>query len=471
MANPDRKRATKRLMADLQELQSSPVENVTATPLEDNMLEWHCNIMLHGICYHLIIYFPDKYPFESPSAEICPIGFNFAGGASKTGKKGTEICVQIFSNYNDLHGDWKNDIGGGWSTAYTVQIILITLVAFLEEKASPDSHYTVLNNKLVEDFECADCGHKTHTPYPAFISKSADEVVVSPPPTGRMLRSDTARSIAESEAAAAVQELKVDDAEAETVKEMKKDDDEKMDVDKVEHVTNKPTLARNPTIVDYISKEPLSVHTVQKEEDVIGFGLSLSRSLSTPYDFVYGNLTTPGEFISAESYFDMQDAMGQVESTTREKLIGFLPLILHSKYGPTMRNVFEKTMSELKPKAGFMTNISPSETLNAYHVIPHVITSILANLAHSGVVAQGPVRSCFMLHHLYLWYVKTYPTVNEELDKHFDGVIADPKLLNKRNLPSIVDWLLKQSFTSRNRYVHTYKYSYSIMYSNIPRVI
>ena len=79
--------------------------NTTALPLEDNMFEWHCNMLLYGVYYHLIICFPDKYPYESPSAEICPHGFVYPGCASRDGKRGKKICVQIFSNYSEIHGN------------------------------------------------------------------------------------------------------------------------------------------------------------------------------------------------------------------------------------------------------------------------------------------------------------------------------------------------------------------------------
>ena len=73
--NQQRKNAMKRLAQDLQELQKQPVENVSATPLDENMLEWHCNFKNDDIIYHLILFLTDKYPYESPSAEFVPAGF------------------------------------------------------------------------------------------------------------------------------------------------------------------------------------------------------------------------------------------------------------------------------------------------------------------------------------------------------------------------------------------------------------
>ena len=75
--NLQRKAAMKRLAQDLHELQQQPVDNVSAAPLEENMLEWHCNFKHDNIIYHLVLYLPEKYPYESPSAEFVPVGFRY----------------------------------------------------------------------------------------------------------------------------------------------------------------------------------------------------------------------------------------------------------------------------------------------------------------------------------------------------------------------------------------------------------
>ena len=71
------KGAMKRLANDLKELQEQPVENVSAAPLDENMFEWHCNFKHDDIIYHLILYLPKQYPYESPSAEFVPVGFRY----------------------------------------------------------------------------------------------------------------------------------------------------------------------------------------------------------------------------------------------------------------------------------------------------------------------------------------------------------------------------------------------------------
>jgi ubiquitin-protein ligase len=53
--------ALKRLMRDLQELQRSPLPTVSAAPLEEDLFEWHGNLLatsesnLCGLVYHIIM--------------------------------------------------------------------------------------------------------------------------------------------------------------------------------------------------------------------------------------------------------------------------------------------------------------------------------------------------------------------------------------------------------------------------------
>ena len=98
--NQQRKKAMKRLAFDQQELLRSPVDGVSAAPLDENMLEWHCNFEFDSVIYHVILFFPENYPYKSPSAEFVPAGFQFVGGATKQGKKGTQVGKRAIRKYS-----------------------------------------------------------------------------------------------------------------------------------------------------------------------------------------------------------------------------------------------------------------------------------------------------------------------------------------------------------------------------------
>lgn len=160
--NQQRKRAMKRLMTDLEELRTSPVANISATPLDSNMFEWHCNFCYDDIIYHLILFIPEEYPYVSPSAEFVPRGFQYGSGATLPGKKGTKVCLSIFSDFATYHTEWKNEKAMGWCPGYSIQTVLLNLLSFLAETQSGQG-----NRKLAENFSCKDCGHTFKKPYPS----------------------------------------------------------------------------------------------------------------------------------------------------------------------------------------------------------------------------------------------------------------------------------------------------------------
>ena len=69
--------SARRLLRDLKQWKqcSSEVPTIDAQPLENNIYEWHANMMakdglLKGISFHLIIHFPKNYPSSPPSIEL-----------------------------------------------------------------------------------------------------------------------------------------------------------------------------------------------------------------------------------------------------------------------------------------------------------------------------------------------------------------------------------------------------------------
>ena len=62
-----------RLRKELQALLKEPLPNITAYPLDDDILEWHYMIRgpsgspFHGGCYHGKLKFPTEYPFKPPA--------------------------------------------------------------------------------------------------------------------------------------------------------------------------------------------------------------------------------------------------------------------------------------------------------------------------------------------------------------------------------------------------------------------
>lgn len=149
MASRDLKKALKRLEKDQHELLESPLPNVSAAPLEDNFLEWHCNIRYDDHLFHLILFFPKEYPCIPPRLEVVPPGFAMENVVVRKGDKGTQVCLDIFSDFADVHPEWLLLADSGWSPSYTVQAILLNLLSYLHEKHHDEDRFSKIILKQV----------------------------------------------------------------------------------------------------------------------------------------------------------------------------------------------------------------------------------------------------------------------------------------------------------------------------------
>jgi ubiquitin-protein ligase len=102
-----RNTAIKRIMADVRELERHPSSRYSATPLEDNMFEWHFTIRgpsgsdFEGGIYHGRILLPAEYPFKPPNIIFLTKNGRF--------EVGTKICLSISAYHEET---WQPAWGG-----------------------------------------------------------------------------------------------------------------------------------------------------------------------------------------------------------------------------------------------------------------------------------------------------------------------------------------------------------------------
>ncbi|KAI9206771.1 ubiquitin-conjugating enzyme E2, J1, U [Polychytrium aggregatum] len=110
--------AVKRLMKELQDLNDDPSPEYTASPLEDNIFEWHFTLRgpneagFSGGRYHGRLIFPPEYPFKPPN-----ISFLTPNGRFEVGKK---ICLSITGHHPEF-----------WLPAWGIRLALIALISFM----------------------------------------------------------------------------------------------------------------------------------------------------------------------------------------------------------------------------------------------------------------------------------------------------------------------------------------------------
>ncbi|EWM21161.1 ubiquitin-conjugating enzyme e2 j2 isoform 2 [Nannochloropsis gaditana] len=114
--------SAKRLRKELIALQRDPVENITARPLESNILVWHYVLKgakgspYEGGYYHGKLKFPPEYPLKPPSIMMLTPSGRF--------KPNTRLCLSM----SDFHPET-------WNPMWSVSTILMGLQAFMLDSA------------------------------------------------------------------------------------------------------------------------------------------------------------------------------------------------------------------------------------------------------------------------------------------------------------------------------------------------
>ncbi|CAG8483859.1 8424_t:CDS:10 [Ambispora leptoticha] len=144
--------AVKRLLQEARELQQDQSIDYVASPLEDNIFEWHFvirgpdNTEFEGGRYHGRIIFPSEYPFKPPNLMLLT-----PNGRFELNKK---ICLSI----TGYHPEY-------WLPAWGVRTVLLGLIGFMTTKANGaigGIDYTESERKNLavksRDWICSSCG-------------------------------------------------------------------------------------------------------------------------------------------------------------------------------------------------------------------------------------------------------------------------------------------------------------------------
>jgi ubiquitin-conjugating enzyme E2 J1 len=144
--------SVKRILREVKEMEAEPSDQYTATPLEDNIFEWHFTIRgphdteFEGGLYHGRIILPPEYPFKPPNIVLLNPNGRF--------EVGTKICLSI-SSYHPEH----------WQPSWSIRTVLVALISFMPTKAdgaigaidySPEERRKLAKKSL--SFVCDKCG-------------------------------------------------------------------------------------------------------------------------------------------------------------------------------------------------------------------------------------------------------------------------------------------------------------------------
>lgn len=273
------------------------------------------------------------------------------------GKKGTKVCLNIFADFAYIHTEWKDQKGLGWSPGYTVQTILMNVVAFLAETQSGESYWvkdtTAHNLKLSKDFVCKDCGHTYKKPFPPLGADKGGKKAAGKPEN------------------------------------------------------------KGPQIIDYMSKERFKVQKPKSKGELYGYGLIQSGPPHRPA------LTSPCEFLQLDSFNSMKKAVGTVHSVLKEELKFFLPLYIHPLHGAEIKQTFEDVLTD--DIAAILPKCKPKKTPIEEMVIktiPNLMSATVVEFSKGTQhTSDNSLNGYFALHRLFLYALETYPELEGMVDQ------------------------------------------------------
>ncbi|THU99383.1 UBC-like protein [Dendrothele bispora CBS 962.96] len=171
--------AVKRIMQEARELANDPSTDYTASPLEDDIFEWHCTLRgtpgteFEGGLYHIRILLPSEYPFRPPSLMVLTPNGRF--------ELNTKICIS-FTNYHEEL----------WQPAWGVRTAILGLQGFFPLKGQAavgvgSIEYPVAERRrlavLSRDWVCPHCQQPNSELLPDPPSISGPGTESQPPET------------------------------------------------------------------------------------------------------------------------------------------------------------------------------------------------------------------------------------------------------------------------------------------------
>ncbi len=155
----------RRLMKEAQDVQSNPLTGISLAPSEDNLAEWHANVMIFGGPYdglvmHILLDCPHDYPNSPPKAYfVNPVSYQ-SGARTDVPGKGMSVCLNLFGNFAHIHTEWgKDGDASGWSVSYTLQTALLTLQGLLPVDML-STHPSCIAESIAQSLSCrCKCGH------------------------------------------------------------------------------------------------------------------------------------------------------------------------------------------------------------------------------------------------------------------------------------------------------------------------
>eukprot|EP00743_Colponemidia_sp_Colp-15_P002103 GILK01002283.1.p1 GENE.GILK01002283.1~~GILK01002283.1.p1 ORF type:complete len:627 (-),score=85.60 GILK01002283.1:164-2008(-) len=429
--------AVRRLMKDMALMQCEPLVGVNAVPLENNIFEWHGNIVAsegpyRSHVFHLILTFPSDYPHNPPTIRL-PVTFPHPNIFSSN-----YICLDLLQSY------YTAERYAGWSSAYTVQTVLLQLQSFFFSENVPQHYGSVKNrqgvNQSVLDglkaYTCS-CSHTSSAPYPSVRSSKSRRRSA-----GAALRGSAVEGQPQTQET--IVEGVIERSQADGRCHLTSISDNLkiflysfLDLDSIRAMEKTSKPLRSVSFKFYLKeqREILCFHSkVGPQEDVLGYGLTVSYYRDNS---VINDIDSPLDLMSASTFYKESVRLG----VWKDPFTHFLPIAIH-------QNHFTKSFERIKSCLNQLSRRSVFEPYVALDVLTRLMNRMVVSLmncqqngSHKYASEKALLGFC-SFHHLLLAMTRSYPDIHKIANKKIASFIEHESNRSKKVIPDLGAFLL-----------------------------
>jgi ubiquitin-protein ligase len=441
--------STRRLLSDLREIhqESSEACSVLAYPIENNLYEWHGNIVAPpesayaGAIFHVILKFNADYPISPPKVSMCT-------NITHSHVYGDWICLDMLETHRSF------DAHSGWSSAYSTAAILLQLQAFLLEEEDSCELQTIEDEVLAtRQFSCTKCGHnmQKNQPYPWHPSwpkpleltpftnelKIHLENVKSKRRSGRQFAIRPTILIKRPTSLPALHSNKESEQSTFIMGHYELSQDmllhimSYLTVQDWNRCQNVNKLFKSVCLSHHLRdrREMICFHSkVSFEQDTLGIGLNIEMDRSG--NKIIG-ANTPLDILSYSAFHDQGIRCG----AWKEPFRYFLPLYINPQHAKSAMPILEQSINHIYGIREF----DPLCALDLLcKLMKKMVVDVMSDHMHASIRA---LEGYCYFHRLMIHLVLTYPMLQQHVEDGIEAFLLDENCRIKSALPDIGDFM------------------------------
>eukprot|EP01133_Synstelium_polycarpum_P013661 gene13661-16088_t len=420
----------KSLMADLKNIKTHAMPLVSAEPVGDSLLVWHANIVaplgspFEGGIFHLELKFPPTYPANPPSGVLLtpfPHPHVHDGG---------RICLDIladFQSYFRGHTEIAGSKLTGWSSAYSVQTILLQIQTFLisledDDASHPIQDYLVRVPEAIANsrsFKCASCPHRGDAPWPELPTD--DQL-------NALKTSSSSSSLSDSQLMSASSSSTSLDSNN-SAQPNSPPSALSTSSTSTTFTSTAPSSVDESDYIASIESELMCYHTrVSYKEDVIGIGITVITK--SPKSSRIDEIRTSLDLLSQEAF-----NQGVRSSVLKESFTHWLPLYINAQHGQRAWTLLENSLATIFHAKQFRPDLARVFLCKAMNTM---CVQIMNETLHASLRL---LEGYCLFHQLFLAFIKRYPQMLVDINKEIYDFIHLPGKRHKKDTPALGEFL------------------------------